>query len=367
MKITRIEAIPLALPLKKTIVMASRTVERAEVILVIVHTDQGIQGMGECQLVPKRSGETPASSRYAVDRIISPLLAGGDPFDIEPMWHKMRKALVYNPAVRAAVDIALYDLKGKALNVPVYQLLGGKFRTEVSVTWHVGGADPGKVREEALEGVELGYRLFKPKVGVLSIDRDLETLRVCREAVGPGRQLRPDANQSWQPKEAVRFLKRAVEYDPAFVEQPVHHRNISGMAAVKASTEVPVAADEGLFTVQDILRVARHGAADIVSLKLMKSGGITGARKMAEAAAGDSLPIHIASMMVETSISASAGIHLAASLPGLEYDCGFTNHFLQEDIVDSPITYRGGAASVPEGPGLGLELDTEKLRKYALN
>ena len=366
MKITSIEAIPVALPLVRTIVMASRTVDRAEVIVVIVHTDEGITGVGECQPVPKRSGETLASAKYAVESVLAPKLAGRDPFDIQPIWQAMRKALVYNLAAIAAVDIALYDLKGKALGVPVYQLLGGKFRSEVSATWHVDGSDPGQVREEALEGAGLGYSIFKPKVGIQSLEKDLLMVETVREAVGSAAQLRPDANQSWQPKDAIRFLKRAEQYDLAFLEQPVPYRNITGMAEVKAATTVPVAADEGLFDVGDVLDIHRHQAADIVSLKIMKSAGITGASRMATAAAGVFLPIHIASMMVETSICAAAGLHLAASLPELNFDCGFTNHYLKEDIVENPVIYTGGSARVPEGPGLGVALDADRLKKYAL-
>ncbi|HBY95920.1 MAG TPA: dipeptide epimerase [Chloroflexi bacterium] len=363
MRITTIEAIPIAIPLIRPLKMAVATVHHRDSVLVRVHTDEGLTGLGETVLAQYFTGETPAAAKHAIEEFLAPALAGMDAFDLHAIVQRMDRVLSGNSATKAAIDIALHDLVAKALDVPLYKLLGGQVRDRVYSTWHVVAAQPEQAAEEAREGLAQGFRAIKVKLGTQRLEVDLQRLRAVREAAGEDILLRPDANQAWTPAEAIRFLRAAEEYGLQFIEQPVKRTDMAGMAAVARAVDTAVAPDEGLFNAEDALHYIRAGAADGVVMKLIKTGGLVEAQRLASVVQAANLGLHLAGMPGETSICAAAEVHLAVTLPGLNWDSGIATHFAQRDVVAERLLPVEGAYFPPEKPGLGVELDDAALAR----
>lgn len=365
MKIRSITTYPLVIPVKRTIKMARQTVRQTETLIVKIVTDEGIAGFGEVAAALHMSGETLISAKYIIDRYLTPILIGQDPFQIEKIHLLFDHLMAHNTGVRAAIDIALYDVMGRALNVPVYRLIGGRVREDIRVTWHLAGSDYALDLEEAQRGLDQGFEVMKFKVGTANRPQELKTLEGLRKRF-EDLDLRLDANQSLKPMEAVSFIKKIEPYGITFFEQPLNYRQLAAMAKVCASVNVPIAADEGIFTAEDVVTNYEARSADIISLKLMKAGGITGVLRAAHVCRILGFPVHLAAKIAETSVSTSAAAHVGVALPALEYDGGTTNHYLQEDIVSEPLLPVAGRLKPPEKPGLGVEVDEAKLARFSM-
>ncbi len=349
--------IPLIHPLR----MAVATVDRRESVLVRVHTSEGLVGLGEAVLAPYFTGETQVGAKGAIERLLAPALLGMDAFDLHAIIQRMNRVLTGNPATKASVDLALHDLMAKALNVPLYKLLGGKVRDRVDSTWYLSASDPEHIADEAREGVEEGFQAVKIKLGSQPPIVDLQRLKAVREAVGEEVRIRADANQAWTPLEAIKFLKAAEGLGLQFMEQPVNRSDIDGMAQVARAVDTAVAPDEGLFDAEDALRYIRAGAADGVVMKLIKTGGLLGAQKLVDVVETANLGLHLGGMPGETSICAAAAIHLAVTLPTLSWGSGIYPYSARLDVVGQRLSPVKGAYLPPEEPGLGVELDEEAL------
>jgi len=364
MKIERVEAIPVSLPLAKPIRMAGAEVRTAHNVLVRIRTDAGLLGWGECASAPTFSGETQASIAAAVAGVLAPALLGEDPLRREALRAAMDRRLLGNNGAKSAVEIALFDLAGKALGAPVYELLGGRTREAARLFWHLGNADPAADAREAAARLREGFTFFKLKVGTTTVERDIAAALQVREAVGPECDLGADANQAWDVARAIRFARGAEPARLTFLEQPVPMGDLAGMAAVARASSVPILADEGIFTAQDVLAHAREGAARIVSVKLLKAGGFTGALRAVHAAESVHLPLHLTGKVAESSIATAALVHLAVAVRELEYGLGVTNHYLSADVVAEPLRGVGGHVRPPEGPGLGVEVDEARVARF---
>lgn len=365
MKIKSIETFPLALPMRTPIKMARQLVDKALTILVKIETDEGISGFGETAASIAFSGETLASLKFAIDKHIAPAIIGMNPFDIVLINMKMDKMMAHNQGAKAAVDIALYDLVGKALGVPAYKLLGGRVRDDVRITWHVANGNYDLDLETTAAGLELGYEVYKLKVGVAPIEGELKTLEGMRKRFGKI-DIRLDANQGLNQTAAIPYIKRTQEFDITFFEQPIDHHFLAGMAKIRAAVDVPIAADEGIFTAHDVMTNYEAKSADIISLKLLKAGGLTGARAAAQLCYTLGFPIQMTSKIAETSVATAAAVHMGVSMAQVDYDCGTTNHFLADDIVEEPLLPKRGRIRPFEKPGLGLDVSAEKLARYTL-
>ncbi|MPZ89678.1 MAG: hypothetical protein GEU81_16785 [Nitriliruptorales bacterium] len=363
MKITELQAIPIAVPMEKPLKMAVATVTERTCIVLRIRTDEGLEGFGEGVIAPYFTGETLASAVHLVDAVLTPLIVGADPAELHVLEQQMDRVVVGNSSTRSAVDIALHDLLGKAHGVPLHQLLGGKVRDEVPTIWHVSGGDPERDAADATKAVAAGFGLIKVKVATHTVERDIERVFAVREAVGPDVALLLDANQGWQAAEAIRFAKGVEAAHPALLEQPVHRDDIPGMAHVRRSTSVVIAADEGLFNARELATYLHADAAGAVIAKLIKAGGISGLRRLAAVAAASGLGIHFAGMAGETSVAAAAAVQLACTLPELRFGSGISPHYLTDDVVTQRLAPVGGAFTVPEGPGIGVHLDDEALER----
>jgi muconate cycloisomerase len=384
MKITEIETIPIRLPTRRVHQWASLTTPIGVYIIIKLHTDDGWVGLGEAPVLKdwggdygKYFGETPQTTIHIINDILLPALTGQDPRKFEVIHELMDKAVKGYPYAKAAIDMALYDVAGKALGVPAYQFLGGCFRDRISIAHSLGLMEIEKALEEALEAKSEGVKTIKLKGGV-DPKRDVELVRRIRDSLGPETKICVDANQGYPtPKVAAQVIKAMAQYDLLYMEQPVE--GIDQMAEVAKRVDTPIMADESAWTPQDVLEIAQKKAADIISLYTTKPGGIFKAKKVAAVAEAAGLKCNV-NGSVETGVGNAANIQLAASTAVVEFDCvvpvstpkdadrkGIAGIYYQDDIVTERFDFSDGNISVSMKPGLGIELDEDKLKHYRLD
>lgn len=367
MKITRVETTPVRVPIRSRLAIRSSLGSHrvSPFLLVKIHTDEGLVGLGEVSCTPRWSGEDQATAAHFIETVLGPQLEGENPGEIERLTVKLRRALAGNPFTRSGLEMALWDLLGKEAGLPVYRLLGGAVREFVPTKWSVSGLEPGKAAEIAAWAVEQGFRTMKVKVG-LDPEQDVARVRAVREAVGPGVRLGVDANGGWSARVAVETIRRLYEHNIYFVEQPVAPGDTASMAEVRRQIEVPVIADESVYTPQDAMALGRAGAADVFSVYVGK-GGVGGARKIAAVAEAAGLTCTVGSNL-ELGVASAAMIHLAMATGGIgaeEFPCDIIGPlFYEAELLREPLLITGGQARPPERPGLGVELDEKAVERY---
>lgn len=370
MKITRIETVPIQIPINPDRAIrggrGAHTV--SPFLLVRVHTDEGLTGLGEVSCTPGWSGEDQVTAAHLIARYIAPRLIGEDPTEVERLTATIRTAVANNPFTKSGLEIALWDLLGQSVGLPVYRLLGGPVRAFVPTKFSVSGLAPERAAAIAAWAVAQGFRAMKVKVGI-EPEEDVARVRAVREAVGPDIRLGVDANGGWSVRTAIRTIRRLEEFDIYFAEQPVPDLDIAWLADVRAHVSVPIMADESVYTLQDAMAVARAGAADVLSVYIGKGGGIGPARKVAAVAEAAGLTCTIGSNL-EMGVASAAMIHLAMATPGIgaeEFPCDILSPFLYEgDLLAEPLPIIGGSARPIERPGLGVVLDEEKVAHYRM-
>jgi muconate cycloisomerase len=338
-------------------------------VLVTVHTDEGIAGLGEATVMPGWSGEAPEGTCALVERYFTPELTGQSPFDLERLMHALDRVVVDNYFAKAAIEMALLDIQGKKLGVPVYDLLGGRCRdAAIPVKFVVAATEPDIAVRNAQRMVATGFSTIKIKVGRGSPEADVERVRRVREALGGQVHLTVDANGGWTVADAIQTVRRLEPYDLVLVEQPVRREDIRGMARVRSSVGVPVMADESVFSVADALEVVRQDAADIISVYPGKNGGILKARLIAQIAEASGKPCHVGSNL-ELEVGSAAMAHLAVSTANIvseRYPADIIGPLYHRDrTTRAPFAVGGGSAHVPEGPGLGVDIDPERVADLA--
>lgn len=312
MKITAIRLGTISVPLRVPFKTALRTVKSVEDIILEVHTDTGAVGYGEAPPTGAVTGHTTGAIIGALKEHIIPNLLGRDVDDFEDVMQLIQSCVVGNSSAKAAADMALWDLYGQLYRVPVYKLLGGaRNRIVTDITISVNA--PEEMARDAVHAIERGYDCLKIKVGA-NPTLDVERLRAVRQAVGDEICLRIDANQAWQPKQAVRILNQMQEQGLKleFVEQPVKAYDLEGLKYVTDHSYVPVLADESVFSPRDAMKVLEQRAADLINIKLMKCGGIYNALKIASAAEIYGVECMIGCML-EAKISVNAAVELACA------------------------------------------------------
>jgi muconate cycloisomerase len=367
-KITNIETIPVQVPIHpKRAVRGSLGAHTTSPFLILkIHTDEGITGLGEVSCTPIWSGEDQVTADHFVRDFIAPTLRGEDPTQIERLTAKLRRSVAANPFTKAGVEMALWDILGKVAGLPLYRLLGGPVRDFVPTKFSVSGLEPTQAAELAAWAVGQGFQTMKVKVGI-EPDGDVARVRAVREAIGPTVRLGVDANGGWSPRVAIQTIRRMREFDIYFAEQPVPPVDVTWMADVRNHVDVPVMADESVSTVQDAMNLARAGAADVLSIYVGKGGGLGMARKVAAVAEAAGLVCTVGSNL-EMGIASAAMIHLAMATPGIaaeEFPCDILSPFFYEDdLLSEPLPIQAGRAAPFERPGLGVELDEAKLKRY---
>jgi len=354
MKITDIKFGMLRVPLKTPFKTALRTVEMVEDIVVIVHTDSGHVGYGEAPATAVITGDTHGSIVEAIDKFIAPRLIGQEIANLNRITQLIQTALEKNTSAKAAVEIAIYDLFGQLYDAPLYKMLGGGdpvITTDITIS--VDHID--KMVADSLSALDRGFESLKIKVGK-DIGVDIERVKAIYAAVEGRALLRLDANQGWTAKQAV-FAMQSLEEAGVrleLLEQPVKAQDVDGLKYVTDRVHTPVMADESVFGPLEVIDLIKRRAADIINIKLMKTGGISNAIRIADIAALYGVECMIG-CMIETSISVAAAVHVAVAKSGvitkIDLDgpslCAF-------DPVDGGVTFNESEISVSDAPGLGI-------------
>jgi muconate cycloisomerase len=382
MKITRIETIPIRLPTRRVHQWASLTTPIGVYVIIKLHTDDGLVGLGEAPVLKdwggdhgKYFGETPQTTTHIINDILAPVLKGQDPRRFETIHALMDKAVKGYPYCKAAIDAAMYDVVGRALNVPVYQLLGGCFRERVSIAHSLGLMEIEKAVDEALQAKAEGVKTIKLKGGV-DQKRDVELVKQIRNAIGAELNICVDANQSYPtPKAAIKIVKAMEEFNLLYMEQPVE--GIDRMAEVARRVDTPIMADESAWTPEDVIEIVQKKAADIISIYTTKPGGMFKAKKVAAVAEAAGLKCNV-NGSVESGVGNAANLHLAASTGVVTLGCvvpvstpkgkgkkGIAGIYYQDDIIQEAFEYADGDIIVPSKSGLGIDLDEDKLKYYS--
>jgi muconate cycloisomerase len=365
MHIESIEPFAVGLPMRKPVIMAGEEVRRADNVLVRIGADNGLVGWGEAASAPLMTGETIASIVAAV-HLIAPALQGRAAADIEGARAAMDARMYGNHGAKAAIEIALYDLAGKAAGKPVHALLGEKKRNRLSLLGVIGGGDYAGDLRDAEAKKAAGFTIYKIKVGVDTPEADAARTRATCEVLGNGMLISADANQGYTHEEALRYLRAVAGCGLDFLEQPVAASDLAGMAALAAAT-IAIGADEGIHSLDDIRRHYDTKAARGVSLKAIKLGGIGALVAAARLCAELGMRVNISCKTGESSVACAAALHAAAVIPAIAWGLTLTHTALAEDVTAAPVPIARGHVDLLDRPGLGVEVDEDRLRAFSLS
>ena len=363
MIIRRIDAIPVALPLKSPMKMAGITISKAENLLVRIEAADGTIGWGEAPSAPTMTGDTLGGLVAAVRDHIGPLLIGKDAAADNDHSPLLRRALVGNTGAHSAVELALLDLAGRASNTRLIDLVARPLRQRVAPMWLLGNAMPEEDIAEARAKRTEGFNFFKLKIGVKPIADEIKAAHAIRKAL-PDATLCADANCGLTLADARRYAERTRDAKLTFIEQPLPSGDLAGLKALARAIKTPIGVDESIHSLADIEAVKCAGAKG-VSLKLIKLGGFREALAAGKLCKKLGLKIDVAAKIAESSIGTAAAVHLACAVPNVDWGVSLTNMYLAGDIVKAPIAMRNGSVALPEGKGLGVEVDeaaVERLR-----
>lgn len=384
MKIIAIEAIPFRLPVRQQFRWTGLHVSLGGFVLVRVMTDEGLVGIGEATPLPDwggdfgaHGGETQQTVVEVVHNHLGPAIEGLDPTQIARVVHRMDQVVRGHTYAKCAVDIAIHDLAAQAASVPLYQYLGGAYRDRVAIAHMVGLMDTDAAIEEATKSVHEHSTALQIKGGE-SIGRDVALVSQIRDAVGPDVVLRVDANQGYgSVKAASRAVTRLADAGADMIEQPVE--GLNEMALVTASVPIPTIADETCWSPHDALQVVINRAADVISIYLAKAGGLWHARNVAAIAATANLPCDV-NGSIESGIGTAANLHFALATPAISlpsvipinapegsHRYEVAGHYYTDDVIVQALPTEPGHLLPTSAPGLGIELDEDKLERYRVD
>lgn len=337
--------------------IALGTITHTENIVVRIEAADGTYGLGEGAPVATITGETQVGN-WAMAPAMARLLIDRDALAIAARIAELNRALLGNPTLKSAFDIALHDLAAKTAGLPLYAYLGGEKRALVTDDT-VSIETPQVMAKNARDVLARGFQAVKMKVGT-NFEDDLARVAAVREAIGEDTPLRIDANQGWDVATAVRVLNALTPYNVQYCEEPIAHWNLDGQCIVRENSPIPIVADESLFDHHDAYRLAKAGACDYFNIKLAKSGGIHTALKIDAVAEGAGIPCQLGCMF-ETRLASSAAAHFVCARPNIQYlDLdSHTGH--ATDPVEGGIQYDNGRILVPDEPGHGADIEPEFL------
>lgn len=336
-----------------------------EFVLVRVRLANGIEGIGEAAVLggPRWAEESVESIQAAVTRYLAPALLDCPAARPAEAALRMAKAAFRNNAAKGAVETAIYDALAQTLDVPLTLLFGGALRDRVPVLWALASGDAEQEVEEARAKLAAReHRDFKIKLGFASPEDDLRRLRKLRDEVPEMRRLIVDVNQAWSEADCRRFLPALQELRVDLIEQPLPGDDFEGMARVAAQSPIPLMVDEAAFTHREITRAGTMGCGSVYSLKLVKSGGLRALTQAARVAESSGMELY-GGCLLEGSIGAAAHLAVFATLPRLPWGCEhFGPRLHVSEIVKDPLVIEDFHLCVPQGPGLGVHLDEDRLR-----
>jgi L-alanine-DL-glutamate epimerase-like enolase superfamily enzyme len=366
-KITAVETFPITLSVRPEFYIVSSAGPHAvsRYVIVAIHTDEGLTGWGEATVVPLWSGETQGGATALIRDNFAPLLKGRDPADFEDVIVAMDAVALENHFTKAAVEMALLDLVGQKQKKAIYELLGGaKNPLQIPIKFSIGLREAEDAAQIAATKVKEGFSAIKLKVGP-NPEKDLLRVRLVREAIGEKIKLNVDTNGGWTVEQAINEIPRYEKYNLAYVEQPTPRWDIDGLAKVRAATGVKIMADEGVFSIWQAEEVIRKKAADLISIYPGKNGGILKAQKICRLAEDAGVGCHLGSNL-EWDIGTAAMCHLAAAcknVPVQEFPVDILGPlYYSVKPKQKPLCFARGHVFVPEGAGLGMEIDENEIK-----
>lgn len=372
MRITAIETYALTIPLKPARRMITALGEHIDspYVLVRIETDAGIEGAGEATVMPRWSGETQWGALGVIEKIFKPALLGADPHDLVDIDRRMDKACQLNWFAKSAVEMACWDIQGKAAKKPVYELLGGPHRPlAVKCRFSMGAYDIPRAQKRAAELVAEGFEWIKVKVGG-EAQTDIDRVQAVREVIGPDRKLMIDANCGWDVDTAVYAVNKMEDLglNLALVEQPTPDGDYAALARVKRETKPPVMADDICFDMIHAKELIRNNCCDVISLYPGKNGGIRKAKEIAEFAAEHGVACGIGSNL-EWDVGTAAMAHFVIGTKNVQIE-RFPGDMLGPEyhefsIAKNPISIVGPVTTITDRPGLGVEVDWDLVRRGA--
>jgi len=372
MNIASIEVFVLGLPFKSVFVLAGGIAGEPGAlslcVLVKLTTDNGVTGWGEATPTPRWTYETTETIVSTLRIYLAPAVTGIPVWNLDALHRAMDRAI--NPGVtpgsplaKSAIDVAAHDAWGRALGKPVYQLLGGCRRTVFDLTWMVSVEQPGAAERAVAEGLDAGYTAFDVKIGMHGARGDLELVRRTRTALGDG-HLQVDANRGYRVDAALRQARQFAELDVALFEQPLDGYNLTGYRRLRAAGDVPIGIDESLRALPDLVEYIRADAIGVAVAKVQRNAGLYQSRRLCELSESAGLELAM-SGLTETDLGLAAGLHLASvfdinplALNGPQY--------IDTPFVAQRVWNGGGQVHLPEGPGLGVDIDEDHVRHHAL-
>jgi L-alanine-DL-glutamate epimerase-like enolase superfamily enzyme len=363
MRIKSIEPIAVSLPMLKPVIMAGEEVRRADNVLVRIAADNGLVGWGEAAAAPVMTGETLESIVAAV-QYLEPALHGREAADIDGALAAMDGRMYGNHGAKAALEIALHDLAGKAAGKPVHALLGQKTRSRLALLGVIGGDDRDGDLRDAANKKAAGVTAYKIKVGIDTPENDAARTRDICKLLGQGLLISADANQGYSIEEALRYLRAVEGAGLDFFEQPVLAADLAAMAQVAAATKIAIGADEGIHSLDDIRRHHDTKAARGVSLKAIKLGGLRGLTEAARLCDSLGMNVNVSCKTGESSIACAAALHAACVIPNVAWGLTLTHAGLRDDVSARPLPASASHAEVPDRAGLGVEVDEDRVRRH---
>jgi len=371
-KIVGVEVFVLEFPFKAAFVLAGGVAglpgTRSARVLVKVTAEGGAAGWGEATPTPRWTYETTETIVSTLRGYLAPAVLGLPAWDLDAVHRAMDRAInpgptMGSPLAKSAIDIALHDLVARARGIPVYQLLGRRRRTQCDLTWMVTLEKPADAERVVAEGLDAGYDCFDVKVGMHGEAGDLDLVRRVRRAAGD-RLVQVDANRGYRLDAAIRQARRFEDLGVALFEQPLDGLNVSGFRRLVAATSTPIGIDETLRSLPDLLEYVRADALSVAVAKVQRNGGLWYSRQLCELAEAAGLGLSL-SGLTETDLGLAAGLHLAAAFDISPLQLNGPQ-FIETTFLRRRLWTGGGRLTLPEGPGLGVEVDEAYVRAHAI-
>ncbi len=366
--IERIETCLVDLPTIRPHKLSVATMHGQTLMLVKVHCSDGVVGIGEGTTIAGMAygPESPEAMKLAIDAYFAPAMIGQDATRVQALMTHLGKLVKVNHFSRSALETALLDAHGKRLGISVGELLGGRRRDCLPVAWTLASGDTAKDIAEAEKMLGLRrHRIFKLKIGAKEVKADIAHVAAIKRAVGERAAVRVDVNMAWSETQAAWAIPALADAGCELVEQPV--ASTAALARLMRRFPVALMADEILQGPESAFEIARHHGADVFAIKIEQAGGLFAAQKVAAIADAAGIEVY-GGTMLEGAVSTIASAHVFSSIANLQWGTElFGPLLITEEILTTPLEYSDFALTVPQGPGLGIELDEEKLKRFTRN
>ncbi len=364
-RIAKLDAFAVSVPMKSPLKLAGIVIGTADNLIVRIEDTDGTVGWGEASSAPTMTGEFPEGMVSAA-KFLREQITGLEVAEIDKIHHVLDYMIYGNHGVKAAIEMALIDIAGQREKVPAFEILGGRVRNKVAIISMVAGGGGRDELANVQEHADNGFVAYKVKVGVGDVTTDIQRCRAVRELLGPTMRISADANQGFNRNDALTFAEAAGNAGLDFFEQPVNGEDLKTMRECAEISAIPLGADEGFHSIDDIIKHHEIGAASGGSLKTIKLGGMFPVMQAGTLMNKLGMNVNLAGKIADTSIASASVAHLAMALPKLNWDVNITNHYLCEDVVENPLTIEDGHITISDTPGLGVRPDASQLNKFTV-